>query len=401
MAKLNAIFEFDLRGLDFSAIRDASYSARLGENSDIALFGKTYSDAYAFYWEARDFMTHATGYLGHDLSVNAVNELATGRVEVIVDTISLGGTLYDNWYVVGIDVAARDLTDAAGTVSTADDRQVLAAIFKGNDILQLSQGDDYANGYAGNDVVRGGMGNDSMTGGLGNDRLLGQSDDDRLYMDGGNDTIDGGSRNDWLVATGSEKIRVDLARTDAQDTGYGLDVVLRIENVRAGNRDDRLSGSAFGNELLGLGGNDRLSGRGGNDILRGGDGDDTLDGGTERDFLSGGAGADLFLFKEIGDVAAHGGGADRIGDFTQGEDRIHLAGIDARDHVPGNNTFRFAGEVATSVVAEGRVVFRHFDYDGGSRDYTAVLFGTDREADAEGVIRLAGLVDLTASDFVL
>lgn len=232
--------------------------------------------------------------MGRRMSINALGKLITGRIQVIADTISVAGTLLDNWYVVGTDIAARDLTVAGRTRSTADDKRVLADIFKENDSFQLSHGDDYIDGHAGNDLLRGGVGHDSLIGGAGNDGLLGQGGDDRLYLDFGNDTLDGGAGRDWVVASGAGRITVDRAKKGAQNTGYGQDVLVRVENVQAGSGNDRISGSDSTNELLGSGGDERLIGRGGNDTLRGG-GDDVLDGGRGCDVMQGGLGADLFL----------------------------------------------------------------------------------------------------------
>lgn len=401
MATFRAHYEFDLRDLNFFDINEASYGARLGRGVDSELFGKTYEDIYAYYWESYPFQTHIMGYMGEDMSTNPAGEIVAGRVQVIVNTVRAGAVQLDDWYVIGTDIAARDLTTAGRTRSTADDKKVVAEIFKGNDRFQLSHGDDYIDGHAGNDVVTAGLGDDSVIGGAGNDRLYGQNGDDRLYLDSGNDRLDGGAGRDWVYATGSTRIVVDLAKTVAQNTGYGQDVLVRIENVQAASGNDRISGSARYNELSGMAGDDRLVGRAGNDTLNGGAGDDTLDGGQGRDRLQGGSGEDLFVFRSLDEVSDNGKSADRITDFTRGQDHIHLYGIDARENTANNNRFVFGGEVSTSAVAEGRVVYRKFDVADDSRDFTAVLFGTDADTKAEGVIILVGLVDLTAGDFIL
>jgi Ca2+-binding RTX toxin-like protein len=78
----------------------------------------------------------------------------------------------------------------------------------------------------------------------------------------------------------------------------------------------------------GDGGSDRLFGGNGDDALSGGRGQDRLDGGAGadtllgcygRDILEGGAGSDAFMF-----IAAGKANADRIKDFTVGEDLIQL-----------------------------------------------------------------------------
>lgn len=85
-----------------------------------------------------------------------------------------------------------------------------------------------------------------------------------------------------------------------------------IENATGGAGNDRITGNAAAN---------RLEGGGGADTILGGRGDDTLAGGDGADVLSGGAGQDAFLFDRL---PAGRRAADRITDFTPGDDRILL-----------------------------------------------------------------------------
>ena len=87
----------------------------------------------------------------------------------------------------------------------------------------------------------------------------------------------GGTGTDMLnFATAPRAVTVDLARTDAQDTGMGIHTLTGFENVEGSTFDDRLSGTAGANLLDGRRGDDTLEGRGGADGLRGGDGSDTV-----------------------------------------------------------------------------------------------------------------------------
>jgi Ca2+-binding RTX toxin-like protein len=81
-----------------------------------------------------------------------------------------------------------------------------------------------------------------------------------------------------------------------------------------------LDGSKGDNVLLGGTGADVISGR---------SGDDLIDGGAGRDILTGGAGADLFRFASTDDSyrATSESYADRIRDFTPGEDRLDLSAM--------------------------------------------------------------------------
>lgn len=110
-----------------------------------------------------------------------------------------------------------------------------------------------------------------------------------------------------------------------------------IINGTGNNSDNRITGSAFKNNVLnGEGGNDTLNGGAvidtlnggaGNDILNGQDGNDTLNGGTENDTLNGGAGLDNLTGGAGADTYVFQFGqsyVDRITDFAIGTDKIDL-----------------------------------------------------------------------------
>jgi len=219
-----------------------------------------------------------------------------------------------------------------------------------NDTLNGDAGTDTLNGDAGNDTINGGAGNDALNGGTGNDTFL-------FSTGGGVDTITGftaGGVEDQIQVTGYAsytlaqegadlRIILDgsnsillLGVSQASFTAADINIPLgggggNVINGTAGA--DNLSGTAAADEINGLGGNDTLSGQGGNDTLNGGDGSDTLRGNAGDDILVGGAGndtlngatgVDTFLFNS----ALFG--ADRIGDFDNGVDKIkiNIAGVD-------------------------------------------------------------------------
>lgn len=172
-----------------------------------------------------------------------------------------------------------------------------------------------------------------------------------------------------------------------------------------------IAGTLSGDDHIVLStGNDGFSGRGGNDLIYGGDGADTLLGGSGADTLVGGRGADRmiggegadrFVFEQLSDSASTRAEADTIRDFTKGVDRIDLHGIDAASLLGGNNTFAFLGTSGPGVWATGAVWFEQIDAAGTAQDVTLIYLDTDKDAEAEAVIRLSGLIDLTAGDFVL
>jgi Ca2+-binding RTX toxin-like protein len=191
------------------------------------------------------------------------------------------------------------------------------------------------NGLTGNDgknILDGGTGNDSLSGGAGADSLMGGVGNDAFEGGLGNDTMRGGDGVDLAdFAAAGVDMTIDL--TTGRAKGDGTDLLFDIENILAGEGDDKLTGSAGANDLDGGAGFDTLNGGAGNDTLAGcffG-----ANGGRgERDTLVGGAGNDIFQlgwssgrFYDDGNTA-NAGRTDYIliTDFTIGQDKLQLDG---------------------------------------------------------------------------
>ena len=247
-------------------------------------------------------------------------------------------------------------------------------------------------------------------------------------MDAGNDTLDGGTGSDWLYVTGSTNSVVNLAKTTGQNTGYGTDIIKNIENASGGKGVDKFYGTTGNNTLKGNNGNDILQGKNGNDNLQGGNNNDKLYGGNGnyklyggngndflkgdagrdilqgdagKDTMFGGAGADTFVFKKTSDSSASGSKADIIKDFTQGLDKIDLHYIDASTKLSGNNAFTFDGTTSFGTSNQGDIYYKQFNNAGTSNDYTMVYIDTDNDSGTEMSIKLMGLHNITADDFIL
>jgi Ca2+-binding RTX toxin-like protein len=182
-------------------------------------------------------------------------------------------------------------------------------------------------------------------------------------------------------------VKVTLALTGMQTTGFGHEALISIENLIGGSFDDRLQGNIANNRLTGGAGADTLLGGNGNDVLLGGLGQDTL---------RGGSGADIFKFNTAGETAANSR-RDVIADFNVSEgDTLDLLGIDANLTVVGNQTFRaleqggrFSG-VFTSTSS------LYFDQT------THILYGNnDADNAADFSIRLIGVDKLSATAVIL
>jgi serralysin len=66
-----------------------------------------------------------------------------------------------------------------------------------------------------------------------------------------------------------------------------------------------------------------------------------------------------------------------------------------------NDAFLWKGTAPFSSSTKGEVSFKKFNNAGTSNDYTIVYLDNDGDRSAEGAIRLTGLHDLRASDFIL
>ena len=154
-----------------------------------------------------------------------------------------------------------------------------------NNVLHGLKGVDWLFGRAGNDVLDGGIGDDVLLGGRGQDTLIGGSGRDRTQY------------SESLTS-----VTVDI-ENPLNNLGEALgDIYISVEDIAAGNFNDKIYGSFEANRLFGRNGNDLLYGRAGNDYLNGGSGKDMLYGGTGDDVLRGGAQADTFVFESGRDI---------------------------------------------------------------------------------------------------
>lgn len=104
--------------------------------------------------------------------------------------------------------------------------------------------------------------------------------------------------------------------------------------------------------------------------------------------MEGGAGLDTFVFQSVNDTFNLT--MDRILDFTSGQDKIDLSGIDANSVFSGDQVFNFVGDSA-------------FSYTAGELRYSDWILGGDVNGDgfADFSIKLVGLENLIPNNFVL
>jgi Ca2+-binding RTX toxin-like protein len=195
-------------------------------------------------------------------------------------------------------------------------------------------GDDWLVGTDGDNRLSGAGGNDSINAGAGADTITG---------DAGDDILAAGDGQDCLIWAGPQNVTVDLARTDAQATGLGMDALSGFEHLRSGAGDDRLLGNASGNQIFAGAGADVLYGGAGNDTLTGESGADTLSGGNGDDLLSGGTGHDVAIFAGAARVTVN---LNRTGVQNTGRGQDILNQIE--DLVSGSGNDLLVGNAASN-----------------------------------------------------
>ena len=176
----------------------------------------------------------------------------------------------------------------------------------GNDYIKFTctDGPDYIFAYGGSDTIHALGGDDFIMGGDGNDYVFGE---------GGNDLLKGGGGADYL----SGGPGIDTAAYN--DFPAGVIVFLYFNSAWSGDAEgdqfdgiENLSGSAYGDHLLGDDGVNVLQGWGGNDQLDGYGGDDNLWGGLGNDNLFGQNGADTMHGEDGNDYLMSGPGHDNM-----------------------------------------------------------------------------------------
>ena len=227
-----------------------------------------------------------------------------------VDTVSYAGS--DLAVTVDLGKGTGQWGHAEGDV-IADIENVI-----GSEYSDLLIGDDGAN------RLEGGDGADDLRGGAGDDELWGGDGSDFFFGDAGADELQGGANIDRVYYDKSdEAVTVDLGEGTAEGGHAEGDVITDIEDISGSEYGDFLVGNDITNYLFGNAGDDELRGGGGDDWLLGDDGDDRLSGGGDNDQLEGGAGDDALWGDDGNDSLWGDAGDDRLsggsgGDLLQG-----------------------------------------------------------------------------------
>ena len=143
------------------------------------------------------------------------------------------------------------------------------------------------------------------------------------------------------------------------------------------------------------GGSTTLYGNGTVEHLNGGANANVFVGGYGTQYFWGGSGKNIFTYLSIADSASLGG-TDSIGNFDVTKDVLDLSHIDADLSQSGVQNFAFVGTAALGG-ASGKV-----DYvQSAATNQTFVELSLAGDTSPDMVIRLGGLLNLTAADFAL
>ncbi len=207
------------------------------------------------------------------------------------DDILDGGAGFDTAYYsdasagISVNLLSGVVTGGAGTDTLSNIEAISGSYY--NDTLIGNNSDNTLNGGNwGQDYLSGGDGNDTLSidssntyacflsGGNGNDSLTGGKGNDEFHGNAGFDTLNGGKGSDTAYYYSAVAgINADL-NTGIVTGGDDTDTLISIENI---------SGSWFGDLLVGNSSDNAFYGNHGDDTLTGNAGSDTLDGGSGLD----------------------------------------------------------------------------------------------------------------------
>uniref|UniRef100_UPI002FE2F520 calcium-binding protein n=1 Tax=Phenylobacterium sp. TaxID=1871053 RepID=UPI002FE2F520 len=170
--------------------------------------------------------------------------------------------------------------------------------------------------------------------------IAGSAKQDTLTGDGRNDLIDGKGNADTMTGRGGDDTYMVDRATDrvVEAAGEGTDQVISTSSAYtlAAHVENLTLAATWAQKGVGNELDNRLAANDAGSTLDGAAGDDILIAGRGADVLTGGAGKDIFRFDQLS------ASADRITDFTRGEDMLDLRGL-----------FQQAGYAGADPVADG------------------------------------------------
>lgn len=238
-----------MNGGDFVSYEDSAQGVQVTLETGSA----NHSDGVQTYTDAISNVNGVIGSTNDDeltSSVNGAVGLWGGDGDDILTTLggdnTLSGGAGDDTLTGGDGTDMADYSSAPNAVTVNLNTGI--ATGEGTDTLS---GIDLVNGSAYNDTIIGGNGFAIINGGAGNDVLDGSYGDGVIVDYGG--------------APGG--VTVDLSNGSPQNTGYGWDTLIDINDLVATSSDDILTGNDGDNTIDGMGGNDYINGGAGVDTI--------------------------------------------------------------------------------------------------------------------------------------
>ena len=211
----------------------------------------------------------------------------------------------------GTDTVVYWTSDAAITINLGEGTG-MGGHAEGDTIAEVEnvEGSDH------NDVLEGDGGINRLKGGAGDDNLRGAGGDDVLDGGAGADRLDGGDGMDTaFYGASNEAITIDLSDGTATGGHAQGDVLADIEII---------SGSAYGDMLIGSSGADRFDSD---------DGDDILEGGAGADRLDGGPGSDTAIYRNSNAAVTVNLNTDTLaGGHAEGDELFNIENIEGSDY---------------------------------------------------------------------
>jgi Ca2+-binding RTX toxin-like protein len=378
-----------------------------------------------------DVITSGRGQFDQRILAGSGNDQVTVRGG---DTLALGGDDFDtlivdlNWSQTAVtgSAAAGMLTDIdyigpygafSNSLLDPEFARIRFAQFErlviftgaGNDVVTLGEGNDTVSTGGGNDRIDPGGGLDQIDGGIGSDTMAISvsgavadivSIEAIEFANGAVLTLTGNQFSSGLafntLFSGSGGLVVTMTAGTALFAAQ-MDLSSSVTLTVTGTSEaDVVKGALSGVNLInGGGGIDQIRGGILVDTINGGDGNDKIMGLGGADVLTGGTGADQFRYLFANDSVL-GANADRILDFTNGEDRLDFRTLDADPIASGRQTVTFIGTAAFSATGAAQVRYA----DSGAD--TLVLIDLNGDGTADMQITLAGHAGqaLAGTDFL-
>ena len=341
-------------------------------NTDtVRVFGAAGNEQLTIDLAGGHFAPGATAEASDVLEIEIDVELQAGAADKLV----VSGTSAADSLVAGENGINLNGDDDADVTLAGLEALTLVGV-AGDDLLYAAGGE----GTGGPSALAAGLSGDA-----GNDAFVSRAGDDVFMGGAGTDVAD--------YSAASAGVVVDLGASSPQSItpqstgGAGTDSLSGIENVTGTAFGDVLVGDGAVNALSGGGGPDSLTGGGGNDILTGGDGDDSLAGLAGNDTLDGGEGSDTLDYAAA-PAAVTVNLATGAASGAAGSDTIvvseNVVGSDFGDTITANTVANlFSGRAGADVVdysttpAGISVDLESGTVSGGS--------GSDRLVDVESV----------------